>query len=193
VGIYPDKINDLLASRGSDTHRPSPYDARGVSACFSCGCFAAFELTIEETTLAVRSSAVRCNGCGYMVAAAEVLRRLVDGRELADLHGLDVNELTAIINSSLGEIPPDRASCLAAAIGALRHAFASFRSRLVAEYRGDVAIICTCFGISEDTVAAVLRDGATSVEDVADRCRAGSGCGSCRFLIQELIDTETAA
>jgi NAD(P)H-nitrite reductase large subunit len=50
-------------------------------------------------------------------------------------------------------------------------------------------LICTCFGISEDTIQSVISEtGAETVEAVGDACNAGTGCGSCRFLIQELID-----
>ena len=40
-------------------------------------------------------------------------------------------------------------------------------------------IVCLCFGKSERDVDAVIRDGATSVEAVGDRCGAGTGCGAC--------------
>jgi len=65
-----------------------------------------------------------------------------------------------------------------------------YRELRVSEYEGEKALICTCFGISEDTIVATIKENKiTDVEEVADQVRAGSGCGSCRMLIQELIDS----
>jgi NifU-like protein len=66
---------------------------------------------------------------------------------------------------------------------------AAYRARRIEEFQGEKALICTCFGVSEETIiGAIAENGFTEVEQVSKAYRAGSGCGSCRFLIQELID-----
>lgn len=124
-----------------------------------------------------------------MVAAADVLAGVIDGRHLADLHGLDAERLGSSISEALGAVPADRAHCLEVCIGALRAAFAAYRSKCVEEFRGEKALICTCFGVTEDTIElCVEKDPGITVDEIGVKYRAGSGCGSCRMLIQEIID-----
>ncbi len=51
-------------------------------------------------------------------------------------------------------------------------------------------ILCHCKGVSDKSVRSAIQCGASSVRDVARACGAGTGCGGCRPLIQELIRTE---
>lgn len=51
-------------------------------------------------------------------------------------------------------------------------------------------LLCHCMVISEREVLAVIRAGARTVDDVGDRCEAGTGCGSCRGGIKILIEEE---
>jgi bacterioferritin-associated ferredoxin len=51
-------------------------------------------------------------------------------------------------------------------------------------------ILCHCKGVSDKSVRRAIQCGASSVRDVARTCGAGTGCGGCRPLIQELIRTE---
>jgi bacterioferritin-associated ferredoxin len=54
-------------------------------------------------------------------------------------------------------------------------------------------ILCHCMGVSDQAVRRAVRNGAGCVRDVARACGAGTGCGGCRPLIQELIRTEQHA
>ena len=55
----------------------------------------------------------------------------------------------------------------------------------VAQWPGD-AIICSCLSVNKSTIARVIGEGATCVQDVATNCGAGTACGSCRALVAEL-------
>ena len=133
-----------------------------------------------------------------MIAAADVLAEIVTGKQLAELHGLDRNELRAKLRDELGAFPADRLHCEDACIEALRSAFADYRASQIEEFQGEKALICTCFGVSEETVESLLSEPGTAtgfsvlpiktIEDVTRACNAGGGCGSCRMLIQEIID-----
>jgi bacterioferritin-associated ferredoxin len=47
---------------------------------------------------------------------------------------------------------------------------------------------CICRAVTEDEVCAAIDRGATTTEAVAEATRAGTGCGSCRDYIDDLID-----
>ena len=166
-------------------HEP---DAVGIAASLTCGCFIRFYLSLDEGSV-VTNVGISSNGCGYMLAAADILAEFVAGRPLADLHGLNGRELHTSIAEILGVLPYGRADCLETAIEALRAAFADLRAKRVEEFRGEAALICSCFGVSQDTIEATINEKALeTVEEVTAVCRAGGGCGSCRMLIQELLD-----
>ncbi len=167
---------------------PGPEGAAAVEASFECGTAVRFSIGCDERD--VVSAAFVSSGCGYMIAAANVLSGLVGGKPLADLHGLGADDLAARVQDELGTFPADRSHCLTTAIGALRAAFAALRAARIEEFRGERALICTCFGIAEDDLeTCIAARRLTTVGEVAAECRAGSGCGSCRMLVQEMLDS----
>ena len=177
------------AFRAAPRNLTSEADAEGVAANLSCGSFIRLYLTVDDGSV-VKDIGVSSNGCGYMLAAADVLCEFGAGRQLSELHGLNDSELSALIKNLLGPLPEDRTLCAKIAIEALRSAFADLRSKRVEEFRGETPLICSCFGVSQDRIeAAIWERSLETVDEVTDVCNAGRGCGSCRMLIQELLDT----
>ncbi|UUP15949.1 nitrate reductase [Nitratireductor thuwali] len=50
------------------------------------------------------------------------------------------------------------------------------------------AIVCSCFGVGVNDIAAAIRAGCGSVEAVGKATSAGTNCGSCRAEIKGIID-----
>jgi bacterioferritin-associated ferredoxin len=46
-------------------------------------------------------------------------------------------------------------------------------------------LVCICHPTSERELDAVIDDGARTVQEIGQRCGAGTGCGSC---VEELRD-----
>lgn len=178
VPVYPEKIASLIrTSRFARSLETA--NAVGTEAKFDCGCFVRVEMSISEVGQ-IEDAGYRTNGCGFMAAAAEFLAESVGGRLLTELSGVPDPCL---------QLPPARQDCLQAVTNAFRFAFASYRAKRIEEFPGEKPLICTCFGIAEETVEEfVAAKRPRSVDDVSNTVRAGSGCGSCRMLIQEIID-----
>jgi NifU-like protein len=124
-----------------------------------------------------------------MVAAADVIAEGLSGRELTDLHSVDEDEFIGSTETCLGRFPPERKQCIHVVLEAVRAAFADHRAFVIQEFRGEKALICTCFGVSEETIESFISaNSPDSVDEVTASTRAGAGCGSCRMLIQEMID-----
>lgn len=51
--------------------------------------------------------------------------------------------------------------------------------------------VCICAAVAESEVRLAIRNGARSQETIAESCGAGTGCGSCLDLIDELIATDS--
>ena len=47
--------------------------------------------------------------------------------------------------------------------------------------------VCICWAVTEAQVRRCIAEGASTVEDVGDRCAAGTGCGSCHERIGALL------
>lgn len=188
--VYSPRINARFRSP-SHTGAAGGANATGTTASFECGSFVRVSLSIDKDSKVIRKGGFQTNGCGYMVAAADLIAEYLTGRDLTQLHAVEETEFLELITSRLGKFPPERLQCGHLAIQALRQALADYRALLVEEFTGEKALICTCFGVSEESIEAFISaNSPDSVEDVTAACRAGAGCGACRMLIQEMIDAQ---
>jgi NAD(P)H-nitrite reductase large subunit len=48
-------------------------------------------------------------------------------------------------------------------------------------------VVCSCRAVTDRAVLSAIADGATTVEALADRCAAASGCGGCGPELERLI------
>lgn len=132
------------------------------------------------------------NGCGFMIATAEVIADALTSRFLTELHSLDHAWLNSLIEAKLGPFEKGRQQCKDTCFEAIQSAFSDYRALQIEEFQGEKALICTCFGVTEETIELVIgQERVSSVEQIGQLCNAGSGCGSCRMMIQELIDRRT--
>ncbi|MCC6641058.1 MAG: (2Fe-2S)-binding protein [Deltaproteobacteria bacterium] len=53
-------------------------------------------------------------------------------------------------------------------------------------------IVCHCKGISDRDIRAAVRSGANTIAAVGARCAAGTGCGGCHVVIDEILQAERA-
>jgi len=191
MSFYPERVNDRFRTheRAGD---PEGSSAEGTSASFICGSFATILLRIDADTTLIEGARFHTNGCGFMTAAADILCESLTARTLGELHGLPEAELMELITDGLGGFPSDRVQCAAVVFEALRTALIKYRIGRLEEFQGEKALVCTCFGVTEQTVVDLISSqNLTRLEDVVRVSRAGSGCGSCRMLIQELIDSRS--
>lgn len=164
-------------------------NAVGAGASFGCGSFIRFSLAIDAASSTITDVGLASNGCGFMAAAADLLAETLIGRNLTRLHGLSDIELLQTVANGLGKSPPERRECIEACFYALHTALADFRASRIREFTGEKAVMCTCFGVTEECIETILRDGSIeTVDDVSAVCNAGLGCGSCRMMIEEMID-----
>ncbi len=52
--------------------------------------------------------------------------------------------------------------------------------------------VCICYGVTDNEVNAEIALGARTVDELGDRCDAGTGCGSCHAAIGALLDLAAA-
>ncbi len=186
--IYPEKISARLSVL--ERSKPLPgATARGVAASFRCGSFIRFFLAVDADSSVIREICFTSNGCGYMVAAADILAELLSGRELTDLRGLSDADLLFQIRLYVGAIEPGRYECIDSCLKSVHSALGDLRASRIEEFAGEKALICSCFGVTEERIETIIQSGnIDTVDDVSAECNAGRGCGSCRMMIEEMID-----
>jgi bacterioferritin-associated ferredoxin len=48
--------------------------------------------------------------------------------------------------------------------------------------------VCMCRAVTENQILASIRAGASTVEEVSDRTRAGTGCGGCLDTVEMILE-----
>lgn len=48
--------------------------------------------------------------------------------------------------------------------------------------------VCICAAVTDTQVRACIEAGACTVEEIGERCEAGTGCGSCLDGLDSMID-----
>jgi NifU-like protein len=188
VSFYPTKISEKFRAP-ENTGKASGANAVGTEASFICGAAVRFTLRIEKETKEILEAKYQTSGCGFLIAAAQTLSETLGGKKLTELHGLDHSELQKQVENELDEFPANRRHCLNLCLDAFAAALADFRAAQIEEFTGEKALICTCFGVSEETIERVAREfSLESVEEVTEICNAGGGCGSCQPLIQDILE-----
>ena len=190
MNFYPNKISERFHAP-KNVGKAENANAVGTNATLVCGTALRLTLRIDIETKEILEVKFKTNGCGYLIASADVLADKIKGQKLTELHGLDDNFLHTVIESELGTFGKRRTHCLELTLQTLQDAFADFRAFQIEEFTGEKALICTCFGVSEEAIEkAIAENGLETVEEVGDFCNAGTGCGSCQPLIVEILDTK---
>jgi nitrite reductase (NADH) large subunit len=120
----------------------------------------------------------------YIEPARGVYKKLIvrDGRLAGAIILGDGSTAPAVLQAfdRGSELPENRAELLFP----LAHA----QQALGAADLPDDAQICNCNGVSKGTIAAAVHGGCRSLKAVCDATRAGTGCGSCKPQVQQILE-----
>ena len=187
MAFYPDKITERFR-KPKKAGKPARFSVSASDASFTCGVSLRFYLEIDSATKTIKNAGFKTNGCGYVIAFADFLADRISGERLVNLHGLE--DLDNAATEQFGEIPSTRQHCANLCFDALHKTLAQYRSQQLGEWTGEKALICTCFGVSEEAIeSAIAKQSLGSVEEIGNCIHAGTGCGSCQLLIQEILDS----
>lgn len=163
-------------------------DASGEACSFTCGALVRLSLQIDAKSQKITGANFKAAGCSYLIAAASVTTEILTNMPLDEAHNFNAETLAA----HLYDLPKEKTHCAALCSEALANALAHFSFAAAApheEWIGEEALICVCFGVAEKTIERVVQEqNLQSVEAVTATCNAGGGCGSCHFLIEDMIE-----
>ena len=160
-------------------------EAEGRAGSLVCGAILHLTLRVDSSTQRIADAKFKATGCGYLVASASLITELVCGMKVGEAAALSEDE----IRQELGEVPPYKTHCITLCREALHAAALYYRQTTLEEWTGDEALICTCFGVSENRIETIIQSNhLRTVAEVTRACHAGAGCGSCQPLIQDILD-----
>ncbi len=191
MSFYPPKINEKFL-HAKNVGRVEFENASATNASFVCGSQVRISLQIIEKSREINAAKFNAAGCGFLIAAAETVAERLCGKTIGEIERefhKQSNAFANFVKQELSEIPENRKHCAELVFEALHTAIEDFRAAQTEEFSGEKALICTCFGVSEETIENLIRENSFfEVEDVTNACNAGGGCGSCQPLIEEIID-----
>lgn len=152
----------------------------GRSGSMVCGAIMITSLQVNAEQL-VTEAKFKATGCSYLIAAGSLLTDLILNKPTAEAANLAQNGVFL-------EPPPDKKHCVEVAREAILSAIRHYSDSVRAEWPGEDALICTCFGVSEQRIEDEIRTKSLgTVDEVTRACNAGAGCGSCYKLIEEIL------
>jgi NifU-like protein len=164
----------------------APPNFTGRSASFACGAVARVSLHIDDRQRIVDAK-FKVAGCTVLVAALSVLTEQARNKTTAEAAALAEDLET--IEQRLGREAAGRGECVLLASEALLEAIRAYSDSARDHWDGDDALICTCFGVSEQSIEKEVRAKSLStIAEVTKACNAGAGCRSCYPLIEDILE-----
>jgi NifU-like protein len=189
---YTDKVLELFYNPKNqgvieDNGETGIKISTGEVGSIACGDALRLHLKIQEESDKILDARFQTFGCTSAIASSEALVELVKGLSLDDALKVTNKEIADF----LGGLPEAKMHCSVMGQEALEAAIYNYRGieRDVHEDDDEGALICSCFGITENKIRrVVLENNLTSAEDVTNYVKAGGGCGSCLATIDDIIE-----
>ncbi|MBW4467793.1 MAG: Fe-S cluster assembly protein NifU [Pegethrix bostrychoides GSE-TBD4-15B] len=189
---YTEKVLDLFYNPQNQGAIEDPSES-GIAVVFgevgsiACGDALRLHLKIEVEADKILDARFQTFGCTSAIASSSALTEIIKGLTL----DAALNISNRDIADYLGGLPEEKMHCSVMGQEALEAAIYKYRGIEVEQHEDDDgALICSCFGISENRIRrVVIENGLTTVEQVTSYVKAGGGCSSCGAAIEDLIAT----
>jgi NifU-like protein len=163
-------------------------DGAGSAASVTCGAVLRVFLSVDEDQR-ITAAKFKVAGCSYLVASCSVLSVALTGKTTREAAVMCQPPETALFSLLGQEWPGDRRACRELASQGFLAAIRNYSDAMREEWSGGEALICTCFGVSEKTIEAVIEAGGLrTIAEVTKASNAGAGCRSCYPLIEDILD-----
>ena len=187
MSYYPESISELFL-RPRNAGEVHEADAVGDTGSLVCGAALRLTMRVDALSHRITEAKFKAAGCGYLMAAASILTEIIKDMTIEEAASL-TSQVEEIMAENLGRFPFDKQHCASLCRDALGAAITGYRTLPESVWTGEEALICTCFAVSEKTIEEAIETYALhTVEQVTRACRAGAGCGSCRPLIEDILD-----
>lgn len=186
---YTDKVKDYFLHPRNAGVVENP-DGVGMEGSMACGDALKISFKLDENKR-ICEAKFQTFGCASAIASASILTEMMLGKTVEEAAGITNQDIV----NELGGLPKEKIHCSVMGQEALEAAIAYYRNggKPVEKPAHQGRVVCNCFGITEtEIVEAILADRLTTVEQITENTKAGSGCGSCLEDIEEILKRVTA-
>ncbi|MDD2236918.1 MAG: Fe-S cluster assembly protein NifU [Kiritimatiellae bacterium] len=185
---YTDKVKDHFLHPRNIGVVENP-DGVGMEGSLACGdaLKISFKLDADKR---ISEAKFQTFGCASAIASASILTEMMLGKSIEEAAKITNQDIV----NELGGLPKEKIHCSVMGQEALEAAIAYYRNGGKPEEKQSQTgrLVCNCFGITEtEIVDAILSGHLTTVEQVTEQTKAGSGCGSCLDDIEEILKRVT--
>lgn len=189
---YSEKVMDLFYNPKNQGAIEDSTDSQiavvfGEVGSIACGDALRLHLKIEVETDQILDARFQTFGCTSAIASSSALTELIKGLTLDEALKISNRDIA----DYLGGLPEEKMHCSVMGQEALEAAIYKYRGIEIEQHEDDDgALICRCFGISENRIRrVVIENNLTTAEQVTSYVKAGGGCSSCLANIEDLIAT----
>ena len=186
---YTDKVLDHFKDPRNVGAIENP-EGVGQVGSLACGDALKLSLRINRETDTIEDAKFQTFGCASAIASSSALTEMVKGMKVDDAARVTNKEIADF----LGGLPDAKMHCSVMGREALEVAIANYRTGDTTRKILEGKVICNCFGVTQEEIERVIREnGLKTVEEIADYCKAGGGCGACVPDIEELLEAAQQA
>lgn len=181
---YSDKVKDHFFNPRNVGEIPDA-DAIGDVGNIACGDALRLYLKLDADKRIVDAK-FKTFGCGSAIAAASALTEMIKGLPLDKALEISNRDIADFLDG----LPPEKMHCSVMGREALEAAAANYYGldRKHLDEGDEGKIVCRCFGVTDGLIRKVVRENNLStVEEVTNYCKAGGGCESCHYDIEQII------
>ena len=159
-------------------------DGRGLIGNIKCGDQMLILIRVKDGK--IEDCKWKTYGCASAIASTSILSDAIKGMKLEDAYRLKPQDIV----SRLGGLPSHKIHCSVLGDKALRAAIDDYTTKNgLPSLSGseEVEYICTCLNVSDKDIEEAYKAGARTWNDLQERTKIGTACGSCKQRTLELL------
>jgi len=157
-------------------------DAVGEVGSMQCGDLLKLYLKIKNGKIV--DAKFKTFGCASAIASASALTELIKGKTLEEAAKITNKDIAEF----LGGLPDMKLHCSVMGEEALEAALKDYYKKLGKEFKKTRYMVCHCFGLTnEDIINCIKKYNLKTVDEVGEKCKAGTSCGKCKGEIQKIL------
>lgn len=164
------------------------FNGRGIVGNIICGDQMLVLLKIEDDI--IKDVRWKTYGCASAIASTSMMSEIIKGMTITDAYEITPEKIA----EKLGGLPDNKFHCSVLGDKSLRKAINDYLRKTDREtfYEVESRTVCACVGVTDEDVRLAVADGAKTFEEVQAITGAGTHCGGCKKVVQEVIDAALA-